>query len=189
MSYRWPIGTTGLPWFHDHETRFMFALKQALNQALNEPGAGMAKQAETVKKTTMADKVADLRSKRAELELGGGKERIDKHHAAGKLTARERVAKLVDKGSFQEIGLFAQPSRHLLRHGRQKTARRRRRHRMRHHRWPSRASCQSGLHRRRRRRRRNPQQQGRRNAEPVTQNRQPLHLHQRLRRRPRSGGH
>jgi len=68
----------------------------------------MAKQAETVKKTTMADKVADLRNKRAELELGGGKERVDKHHAAGKLTARERVAMLVDKGSFQEIGLFAQ---------------------------------------------------------------------------------
>ena len=68
----------------------------------------MAKQAETAKKPTMADKVADLRNRRAELELGGGKERVDKHHAAGKLTARERVASLVDKGSFQEIGLFAQ---------------------------------------------------------------------------------
>jgi len=68
----------------------------------------MAKQAETAKKPTMADKVAELRNKRAELELGGGKERVDKHHAAGKLTARERVASLVDKGSFQEIGLFAQ---------------------------------------------------------------------------------
>jgi len=68
----------------------------------------MVKQAETAKKSTMADKVADLRNKRAELELGGGKERIDKHHAAGKMTARERIADLVDKGSFQEIGLFAQ---------------------------------------------------------------------------------
>jgi len=67
----------------------------------------MAKQAEGAKKATMADKVTDLRVKRAELELGGGKERVDKHHAAGKLTARERIAGLVDKGSFQEIGLFA----------------------------------------------------------------------------------
>ena len=59
------------------------------------------------KKTTMEDKVADLRTKRASVELGGGKERIEKQHAAGKLTARERVERLVDKSSFQEIGLFA----------------------------------------------------------------------------------
>lgn len=59
------------------------------------------------KKMTIADKVAELRAKRAELELGGGKDRIAKQHESGKLTARERVAKLVDKESFEEIGLFA----------------------------------------------------------------------------------
>ncbi|MGD0940433.1 MAG: acyl-CoA carboxylase subunit beta [Terracidiphilus sp.] len=67
----------------------------------------MAKQAESLKKT-MAEKVSDLSAKRAQLEEGGGKERIEKQHASGKLTARERVARLVDAGSFQEIGLFAQ---------------------------------------------------------------------------------
>src|ERR1017187_5499288 len=67
----------------------------------------MAKQEETPKKKSMDDKISDLQAKRAELELGGGKERIDKQHASGKLAARERVAKLVDQGSFQEIGLFA----------------------------------------------------------------------------------
>jgi len=66
----------------------------------------MAKQAESLKKT-MAEKIADLDAKRAKLELGGGQERIDKQHAGGKQTARERVAGLVDPGSFQEIGLFA----------------------------------------------------------------------------------
>ncbi|MGD0097880.1 MAG: acyl-CoA carboxylase subunit beta [Terracidiphilus sp.] len=65
----------------------------------------MAKQGD---KKTMAEKVAALDTKRAELETGGGNERIEKQHASGKLTARERVAKLVDTGSFQEIGLFAQ---------------------------------------------------------------------------------
>jgi methylmalonyl-CoA carboxyltransferase large subunit len=70
-----------------------------------EAGAGMAKKAEG--KKTMAEKVSALSAKRAELELGGGQERIEKQHAGGKLTARERVAKLVDPGSFQEIGLFA----------------------------------------------------------------------------------
>ena len=67
----------------------------------------MAKAAASPKKKTIEDKVADLRAKRAAVELGGGKERIEKQHAAGKLTARERVERLVDKSSFQEIGLFA----------------------------------------------------------------------------------
>jgi methylmalonyl-CoA carboxyltransferase 12S subunit len=65
----------------------------------------MSKQEES---KTMAERVSGLGAKRAELELGGGAKRIEKQHAGGKLTARERVAKLVDPGSFQEIGLFAQ---------------------------------------------------------------------------------
>jgi methylmalonyl-CoA carboxyltransferase large subunit len=66
----------------------------------------MAKQAKSTTKT-MAEKLTDLSAKRAKIEQGGGQARIDKQHAAGKLTARERVARLVDPGSFQEIGLFA----------------------------------------------------------------------------------
>lgn len=57
---------------------------------------------------TMEERISELRAKRSELELGGGQDRIEKQHAAGKLTARERVEKLVDPGSFQEIGIFAQ---------------------------------------------------------------------------------
>jgi len=56
---------------------------------------------------TMAEKNAALRVKRAEAELGGGVKAVQKQHDAGKLTARERVEKLVDAESFQEIGLFA----------------------------------------------------------------------------------
>jgi methylmalonyl-CoA carboxyltransferase large subunit len=67
----------------------------------------MASQAEKPKTVTMAEKVSELRAKRAELELGGGKDRIEKQHDSGKLSARERVARLVDKESFEEIGLFA----------------------------------------------------------------------------------
>jgi methylmalonyl-CoA carboxyltransferase 12S subunit len=59
------------------------------------------------KKNAIDDKIAELQRRRAEIEKGGGKQRIEKQHAAGKLTARERVAGLVDRGSFQEIGLFA----------------------------------------------------------------------------------
>jgi len=67
----------------------------------------MAKQEENIKQKTLSDKISELNAKRAKAELGGGKERIDAQHAAGKLTARERIAKLVDRGSFEEIGLFA----------------------------------------------------------------------------------
>ena len=67
----------------------------------------MANLATSPQQKPISDKIAGLRAKRAAVELGGGQERIDKQHAAGKLTARERVEGLVDKGSFQEIGLFA----------------------------------------------------------------------------------
>ncbi|MFN6964061.1 MAG: acyl-CoA carboxylase subunit beta [Pyrinomonadaceae bacterium] len=42
-----------------------------------------------------------------QLKLGGGREKIDRIHKQGKLTARERIALLLDKDTFsQEIGLF-----------------------------------------------------------------------------------
>lgn len=40
------------------------------------------------------------------ITLGGGKERIEKQHAQGKLTARERIELLCDPGSFEEIDKF-----------------------------------------------------------------------------------
>jgi methylmalonyl-CoA carboxyltransferase large subunit len=61
----------------------------------------------TEQKTTIDQRIAELRHKRTQIEQGGGKQRIAKQHAAGKLTARERVEELVDQASFQEIGLFA----------------------------------------------------------------------------------
>src|ERR1022692_1379153 len=57
--------------------------------------------------TTMAERISELSDKREKLKQGGGKQRLQKQHAAGKLTARERIERLVDRGSFQEIGLFA----------------------------------------------------------------------------------
>jgi hypothetical protein len=67
----------------------------------------MVKLEEKPKKKSMDEKISELGAKRTKLELGGGKERIDKQQASGKLTARERVTKLVDRGGFKEIGLFA----------------------------------------------------------------------------------
>ncbi len=51
--------------------------------------------------------VSDLRSRFAKVKLGGGQKRIDKLHAEGKMTARERIDYLLDdKASSIEIGAF-----------------------------------------------------------------------------------
>lgn len=49
-----------------------------------------------------------LRAQEHEIMLGGGQSRIDKEHAKGKLTARERIEKLIDnQTTFHELGLWA----------------------------------------------------------------------------------
>ncbi|MCS7039808.1 MAG: methylmalonyl-CoA carboxyltransferase, partial [Caldilineales bacterium] len=47
-----------------------------------------------------------LRQMRAQAQLGGGEERIRRQHQQGKYTARERLALLLDKGSFRELDPF-----------------------------------------------------------------------------------
>ncbi len=52
--------------------------------------------------------LGDLRARAAEVQRGGGEKAIAREHGRGKMTARERVAALVDEGSdFMELGLFA----------------------------------------------------------------------------------
>ncbi|MUV39704.1 Propionyl-CoA carboxylase [Lentibacillus sp. JNUCC-1] len=52
------------------------------------------------------DKINELYDKRRQVELGGGDERIDKQHAKGKWTARERIDYLLDEGTFVELNPF-----------------------------------------------------------------------------------
>ena len=47
-----------------------------------------------------------LLERRAQARLGGGQKRIDKQHAAGRLTARERIDLLLDADSFEEFDMF-----------------------------------------------------------------------------------
>ena len=53
--------------------------------------------------------VEELHERRAAARLGGGEEKIAKQHAADKLTARERLALLIDDGTFTELGIHARP--------------------------------------------------------------------------------
>ena len=51
-------------------------------------------------------KLEKLAEKREEVLLGGGKKSIAKQHEKGKMTARERIDELLDKGSFVELDQF-----------------------------------------------------------------------------------
>lgn len=56
---------------------------------------------------TIEEKIAELRQRHTEAELGGGESRIERQHKAGKLTARERIDILIDEGTFVEFDKFA----------------------------------------------------------------------------------
>ncbi|MBO4963706.1 MAG: methylmalonyl-CoA carboxyltransferase, partial [Prevotella sp.] len=49
------------------------------------------------------EKIKQLIEKREQARIAGGEKAIDKQHARGKYTARERIAMLVDEGSFEEF--------------------------------------------------------------------------------------
>jgi acetyl-CoA carboxylase carboxyltransferase component len=50
--------------------------------------------------------LAELRERSEKVKEMGGKESVERQRTRGKLTARERIEKLLDKGTFCEIGMF-----------------------------------------------------------------------------------
>jgi acetyl-CoA carboxylase carboxyltransferase component len=61
---------------------------------------------------TTDPKTERLRTLRAKSRLGGGQERIKAQHERGRLTARERIDLLLDKGSFREVDAFVEHRTH-----------------------------------------------------------------------------
>ncbi|RJQ09357.1 MAG: acyl-CoA carboxylase subunit beta [Dehalococcoidia bacterium] len=57
--------------------------------------------------TSIEQALDDLTQLKASAALGGGPERVEAQHARGKMTARERIATLVDPGTFEEIDALA----------------------------------------------------------------------------------
>ena len=56
----------------------------------------------------MQEIINQLEDQRQSARLGGGQKRIDVQHSKGKLTARERIALLLDDGSFEEWDMFVE---------------------------------------------------------------------------------
>ena len=61
---------------------------------------------------THDEKLAYLRELREEAIHAGSEEAVEKQHAKGKLTARERIDKLLDPGSFEELDTFVRHRTH-----------------------------------------------------------------------------
>ena len=57
---------------------------------------------------TIEELIAQLEEKKRAIRAGGGPERVQKQHDAGKLTARERLAKLFDPDTFAELDMFVE---------------------------------------------------------------------------------
>jgi acetyl-CoA carboxylase carboxyltransferase component len=55
----------------------------------------------------MADLVSAVRNEEEVIREGGGAKAIESQHSKGRLTARERIQRLVDPGTFFEIGIYA----------------------------------------------------------------------------------
>jgi acetyl-CoA carboxylase carboxyltransferase component len=62
-----------------------------------------------VDRPSLRSLVEDLRERRERAKLGGGEEKIAQQHERDKLTARERLALLIDDGTFTEIGIHGRP--------------------------------------------------------------------------------
>jgi acetyl-CoA carboxylase carboxyltransferase component len=55
---------------------------------------------------TMAERLELLESRKAQARMAGGEAAIERHHAKGKLTARERIEYLLDEETFQELDML-----------------------------------------------------------------------------------
>jgi propionyl-CoA carboxylase beta chain len=63
---------------------------------------------------TTADRIADLERRRQEAIHAGSSQAVEKQHERGKLTARERIALLLDEGSFTELDELARHRAHAF---------------------------------------------------------------------------
>jgi acetyl-CoA carboxylase carboxyltransferase component len=60
---------------------------------------------------TMGERIAESRRRHAEALQMGGEQAVDRHRGSGRLPVRERIALLLDEGSWFETGMLAQPER------------------------------------------------------------------------------
>ena len=137
---------------------------------------------------TTAGKLADLDRRLDEAVHAGSAKAVEKQHAKGRKTARERIELLFDEGSFVELDELARHRSTAFGLEKKRPVRRRRGHRLRHHRRPPGVRVLPGLHGLRRLAGRGLRREDHQGDGPRHQDRLPDHRHQRGRRRPDPGG-
>ncbi len=65
-----------------------------------------------MKKTKTTERFEEFQERKVAAKQGGGEERIARQHAKGKMTARERIELLLDKGTFREMDIFVTHDSH-----------------------------------------------------------------------------
>ena len=95
---------------------------------------------------SVKENIERMRELSRQAELGGGEDRQRRQRESGRLTARERVEFLLDRGSFVELDKFKTHRCDRLRNGRRRDPGRRRGHRLRHDRRAAGLRLLAGLH-------------------------------------------
>src|SRR5699024_4574885 len=104
--HRRPLPTGSRTWQHKGEGPPV--TMQPMTSASDSPsGAATPRGAGAIDIHTTAGKLADLRNRMEEAKQPVGPEAVERVHAKGKLTARERITELLDEGSFVEIDALA----------------------------------------------------------------------------------
>ncbi len=94
-------------------------------------------------------KIEKMLKKSEVILAAGGEKRVAKQHEAGKMTARERIAALLDEGSFVELDRFVKHRCTNFGRREERTSWRRCNYWLRHHRWPSGLCIRTRFHCRR----------------------------------------
>lgn len=81
----------------------MFSLRSRSFSSNDDSDSSLNEQDPSALKSKFKERLQEERSKSV---LGGGQDRIDRQHARGSLTARERLDLLFDEGTFQELDAF-----------------------------------------------------------------------------------
>src|SRR5215471_8467634 len=79
---------------------------ESLAPGIRRPKEARLSEKESPAASAAEKRVAELHRREQEAEAGGGAERREREHKAGKLTARERINLLLDEGTFEELDKF-----------------------------------------------------------------------------------
>src|SRR5437763_529196 len=109
-AWRWPrLAACGTRDFPTRSTRRRCCSPPFRGARVSQTDTPRAGAGELIARPPLRSLVDDLHERRDHAKLGGGPDKIERQHADDKLTARERLALLIDEGMFTELGIHGRP--------------------------------------------------------------------------------